>query len=214
MTEEPKFKNTEEIKLLLNGMKDIVLNILQKDSNCYFHTLLLIGMLNRTYELTESAIWAIDNSRPITAFNMLRGLFETLGYMYYSMEKLKQSSSLIKYNEETSHLLLGSKKSNSQYQATNILTCIDRATKTFTKLREQYDNISEIVHPNASSHAYCARPDDEEVKSVVFRIPAYEFKNQDKLMVTNMVGECCCNIQSLCKEILSDYDSIQCKDKR
>jgi len=202
-TEEIEFRNTDEVRLLLNGIKDIVRNTLQKDSNAYFHTLLLIGILNRTYELTESALWAIDNNRPLTAFNMLRGLFETLGYIYYSMEKLKKASSSKQFSENAVKLFLGSKTSNSQYPTINILTCIDCATKTFPKLREQYDDISEIVHPNASSHAYCARAEDEEVRSVMFRLPFYEFKKQDKLMITNMAGECCYNIQALCKEILT-----------
>jgi len=201
--EEVTYNNTSDIRLLLPGIKDIVRDLVQKDVHVYTDTLLLLGILNRTYELTESVLWAIENNRPLTAFNLLRALFETLGFTYYSMEKLNSVTSSDQYHEEVNRLLFASRANDSEHKAVNILTCMDCASKTFVKIREQYDNICETVHPNAASHFYCAKVGDDESRDVEFRLPFYEFKNQDKLAMTNMAGECCSNIQALCKTIIS-----------
>ena len=176
-------------------------DLLSADKNLYIHTLLLLGILNRTYEFTDSAIWAIDNNRPQAAANMFRALIETLGFAYYTWEQTSGPKDKSFYEKITS-LFFSSRKENAPYKSVNVLTYIDKAVKMFPQLRQSYDDISEVVHPNAGSLAYSGKAIGDDGK-VEFKIPFYEFKGDDKDKIINQVGECCYYIQELCREALA-----------
>ncbi|MFA4818397.1 MAG: hypothetical protein WC621_00990 [Patescibacteria group bacterium] len=200
----PKFYNTKDIKNELDKIPHLGYEFLSKDKNLYTHTLLFLGILNRTYEFTDSAIWSIDNNRPQTAANMFRALIETLGFAYHSWEQTLSGKSEGVYKKMVS-LFFGSRQKDAKFQSVNILTCIDKAVKMFPQLRQSYDDISEVVHPNSKSLAYSGKAvGKKEDGKVEFRIPFYEFKADDKAKITNQVGECCYYIQSLCREALEN----------
>ena len=201
----PTFSSTAEIKVELDKIPKTGLSLFA-DGKIYTHSLLLLGLLNRTYELTESAMWAVNNDRPQTAANMLRALYETLGFTYYVKEQITSSPNNEERGKRIATLLMGSRAGGNGFQSVNILTCLDKAVKTFPLLRKNYDDLSEIVHPNSSSHFYAGKTTDKtdsECRNVEFRVPFYEFKNEDKKNITNQVGECCYHIRSLCEEIVS-----------
>jgi hypothetical protein len=200
----PTFSNTAEIKAEVKRIPKIGLMACENDK-IYTHSLLLLGLLNRTYELTESVIWAMDNDRPLTTANMLRALYETLGFTYYIKEQIDSSSSHEEIIEKISSLLMGSRNGEHGFKSVNILTCIDKAVKTFPELRKNYDELSEMVHPNSSSHFYSGKAtgkDNADRMHVKIGIPFYEFKNEDKKNMTNQVGKCCHHICSLCETII------------
>jgi hypothetical protein len=196
------YKNTKEISKLLPEIIDLVYERLAKDSNITSLFLLILGILNRTHELTESAIWSIDNSRPITAITTLRSLHETLGYIFYQREQIQKIKDTKKISEFITNSLLGSRKKNDPYQQINILTCIDCATKRFPKLRKIYNDSSEAVHPNSASHFYVGKADKKNFGIAQVQLPFYDFKNNDKLAITNQVGECVSHIISISRELI------------
>ena len=196
------FKNIEDIKPLLKQIQNILFTRIKNDSSITHKFLLICGLLNKTYELTETALWAIENNRPQTATFILRGLYETLAFTYYVKDKISKAKSKEEYSEIISQLLLGTKKPGAKYQSVNILTCIDKASETFSELRKNYDDLSELVHPNAASHFYVAVPDNEKEMTVSLKIPFYQFKQQDKEKSLNQIGECCFHITRICTEML------------
>jgi len=204
MEKEIIFHNVSEIRDGLKRIHEPIIKHVQSGSNIYLHTLLVWGLLNRNYEFTDTAIWAIDNKRPQTAAHMLRGLIETLGFTHYVLEQVLSIKDSKILSEKISSLYFGSKKPNAQFKSINIITCIDKATKTFPNLRANYDALSEIVHPNGTSFAYSGKADPEGVENTaLFGIPFYEFKENDEKKVTNQVGECCYHIISLCSAIMT-----------
>jgi hypothetical protein len=196
------FHSTKDIKPLLKQIQNLIMMRLTKDANITYKFLLVCGLLNKTYELTESAIWSIQNDRPQTTTFMLRGLYETLAFTYYAKDKILKAANKEDYDKTISELLLGTKKPGAQYPSVNILTCIDKASKTFTELRKNYDELSELVHPNSASHFYVAVPDDKKEMTISLRIPFYQFKESDKAKSLNQIGECCFHIIRLCSEML------------
>lgn len=205
ITPAPKFITTKDVKLEMDKIPHLGFDLLSANKNLYVHTLLLLGILNRTYEFTDSAIWAIDNSRPQTAACMFRALIETLGFAYCAWEHISGPKNESFYEKITS-LFFGSRKPDAAYKSVNVLTCIDKAVRMFPQLRQSYDDISEIVHPNAGSLAYSGKAVSDDGK-VEFKIPFYEFKAKDKEKIINQVGESCYYIQSLCREAFNNLRS-------
>lgn len=56
-------KSTQDVKVELDKIPHLCCEFLSKDKNLYTHSLSLLGILNRTYEFTGSATWAIDSNR-------------------------------------------------------------------------------------------------------------------------------------------------------
>ena len=194
----PKFNNTKDIKIELDKIPNLGYEIMSRDKNLYANSLVLVGTLNRDYEFTDSAIWAIDNNRPQTAANMLRALIETLGLSYYACEQIHKGRG---FNEEVSSLMLASRREGTEYKSINILTYLDKAKKMFPRIRDAYDDASEMAHPNSASLTYVGKPDDKK-KIFNFALPFYDFRGDDKSKVTNQVGEYYYYIQCLSKESL------------
>lgn len=196
------FYSVAEIKPLLQKIQDLIYERISKNPDITYRLLLVCGLLNKTYELTETALWAIENNRPQTTTFMLRGLYETLAYTYHAKDKILNAKSKEEYDQVISSLLLGTKKPGGKYPSVNVLTCIDKASKTFTELRKNYDELSELVHPNSASHFYVAVPDSEKEMTISLRIPFYQFKESDKEKSLNQIGECCLHVIRLCAEII------------
>jgi len=196
------FHSTQDIEPLLEEIKQIVFERLKKDNNISTLLLLVCGLLNKTYELTETALWAIDNDRPQTTTFMLRGLYETLAFTNYIKSKMTGTDPK-DYEQAINLLLFGSKKPGSKYQSVNVLTCIDKAAKEFTELRKNYDDLSELVHPNSASHFYIASVTNHKKRHVTIQIPFYRFKNKDKKSALNQIGECCFHVIRISKELLA-----------
>ena len=165
--------------------------------------LLLVGILNRTYELTDSAIWAIENSKPQTVANMLRALIETLGFAYYAWDETHKTLNEKDFYNKIVSLCFCSRKDDLQFQSVNILTCIDKATKVFPHLRQDYDDLSEVVHPNSTSLLCTGKISwkNEEVFNVELKIPFYEFRADNKAIMINHTGGTGYYIQAFCQEI-------------
>ncbi len=203
MKNKISFHNISEIREELKKIPELMIKHVLPGSDLYVHTLLIFGLLNRTYEFTDTAVWAIENKRPQTSAHMLRGLIETLGFAYYTLEQILSVSDCKIRLEKIDNLYYGSRKLDAQYKSVNVLTCIDKATRMFPNLRTNYDQLSEIIHPNGTSFAYVGKASPSGIEGAVsLGIPFYDFKAGDEKKVTNQVGECCYHITHLCSSIM------------
>lgn len=190
------YKTTEEIRPILDELKQTAFEFMSIEENIYKHTLIVVGIVNRTHELTDTTLWSIDNDRPHSSALALRGLIETLAFTFYFVEQIFKNGTNA---EKLDRLLFGSRTDVTEFQSVNILSCIDRAIKMFPQLRQSYDDLSEMAHPNANSLFYVGTPEGGEGE-VKFTIPFYKFKGTDKAKTLNQTGECCYHINRLLKE--------------
>lgn len=190
------YKTTGEIRPILDELQHTAFEFISIEENIYKHTLIVVGIVNRTHELTDTSLWSIDNNRPHSSALALRGLIETLAFTFYFVEQIFKNGTNA---EKLDRLLFGSRTDVTEFQSVNILSCIDRAIKMFPQLRQSYDDLSEMAHPNANSLFYVGTPEGGEGK-VKFTIPFYTFKRKDKAKTLNQTGECCYHINRLLKE--------------
>lgn len=196
------FYSKKDIEPLLKEIVNTVYGRMKNNPNVTRLLLLICGLLNKTYELTETAIWAIENDRPQTTAFMLRGLYETLAFTFHVEDKLTNANPNDR-QEIIDNFLFGSKMLGNKYQSVNILTCIEKANKRFNKLKKNYEELSELVHPNAASHFYIATSINNKKRHVRIKIPFYKFKNTDKKASLNQVGECCFHIIRMSKLLIA-----------
>src|SRR3989344_7915384 len=173
MQDQISFKSTEEIKPMLKNIQKLVYKRIKKDSSISSLLFLLAGVLNRTYELTDSAIWSIEKRRPFTSAHMARALIETLAFIYYWETEIEKSKDAGEVETKILQALFGSKHKDDPNQQINILTTIDKATKEYSHLRQNYYDISEMVHPNSASHFYFGKATDDKEKLAEFSLPFY-----------------------------------------
>ena len=108
-------------------------------------------ILARTSELATAAVESLKRKRPVVAATMTRCVMESMAKAHELQVTLDQfvlepagkdiDSALMQY-------LFGSRNNPSLPNATNILTAIDRTEKMIPHFRENYDRLSELVHPN------------------------------------------------------------------
>jgi hypothetical protein len=78
----------------------------------------------------------------------------------------------------------------------------------FPNLRQNYDDLCEIAHPNAMSlMSFCKKDDKKDEGSAKIGIPLYEFRSGDEEKMTNQVGENCYYIRSFCIEIVNFFEN-------
>lgn len=161
--------------------------------------LLQVG-LRRALELTESFIRAVNDQLFAPTYVTARALLECVVLLYEIWSRVERvvtdwdRTGLKELDEKSMAALLGSKSDAwvgdpEQFQAVNILTIIDRLTKSLgPSLRKFYDALSEHAHPNYSGMlgAY-HRPDLEEQQSVLIDKPAQE-KCDSMLLAVNAVS--------------------------
>lgn len=203
MKNQITYKSTAEIKPFLKDIQQIVYKRIKENPDISSLLFLVVGVLNRTYELTDSAIWSIENKRPFTSAHMARALIETLGFIYYWEKQFEKSNDVKDAEEKVSQALLGSKLKGDQHEQVNILTTINKATKEYSDLRSTYDDISEMVHPNSASHFYFGKAVNDKERIAEMKIPFYEFKGSDEKATINITGECCHHIIEICKKLIT-----------
>ncbi len=199
------YKTTEDIKPVLDNLHETIFRFMSLDEHIYKYSLIVVGIANRTYELTESSLWGLDNNRPHSAALTLRGLIETLAFTYYFVDEMYKNGT---DSEKLDRVLFGSRSGVTDFESVNILTCIDKAVKMFPQLRQSYDDLSEMAHPNVRSLFYAGTPESTDGK-VTFSIPSYKFKEQDKEKMYNQTGECCFHINRLFKELTDNLENAR-----
>jgi len=106
----------------------------------------------RHIDLLNQVVFMIKNDHILGARILLRSAFETIGILIYLNQRMNSlSEGLISYDEfesMTKRLLLGTKRSESKFEAINILTILEKCDKTYPGIFEVYKDLSETSHPN------------------------------------------------------------------
>jgi hypothetical protein len=108
--------------------------------------------IHRVADFVETIFDSWTRRKPAISFILQRAILEHAAVLYDTAEKLGKLISEKNFSE-IDQLALRTIFSNridkdSPFQSTNIMTVIDRVTKTITHTRKVYDIYSEYVHPN------------------------------------------------------------------
>ncbi len=164
------YPETEELKEGFYRMfpehEKLLIEILLIDNpelKLYEHHLLLRGLLARSQGLLGAALREALKRNGPAVLSLLRSQCETLAAACY----------VEKFPDKLRTVLLGSREKGAKIESPNILTQIDHASKKYHGLREDYDQLSELVHPNAASHFSSIEVLDEEHRTVRFSSKGY-----------------------------------------
>ncbi len=204
-TEKVTFKSVKDLSKLLEISRVISENYSQENMPISFLWLFLMGIMNKTYELTETIIWSLENKRPQTSAFMTRGLIETLSFMYCWDKKIVNVLNPTELDQITKEAIMGGRNEGAPYKAVSIKTCIEKASKEFPDIMKRYNDLSEMVHPNSKSHFYIFQPKDDVQQIAEFSFPFYDFKENDQKATINVAGECASHIIDICEKIFKRF---------
>lgn len=111
----------------------------RNDRFLYESDLLVFGLTSRAISLYKGM--KESQSNPYVFVILFRAQIETLATINH----------LIRNPSDIKKFLHGGRK-DTKFKITNVLTLIDACAKNYPKLREIYDEISEMAHPNSASH--------------------------------------------------------------
>jgi hypothetical protein len=112
--------------------------------------LIRAGLLHRTADLAGAAIDLYRQRKDLPAFVLTRAVLETFALFYYFIKKLEEAvnSGKVQDVDETLMQLLFGARNADDAKAINVLTAVDRLDKDVNDIREYYDVLCEIAHPN------------------------------------------------------------------
>lgn len=108
-------------------------------------------LIHRVGDLGDAACELYANSKVVPAIIITRALMETVAVMYYLyniVNKAVISKSLKGFNDKIMCMLMGIRSGNSKTKPIHIMDCIRELNKWFEHFLEEYDNLSDIAHPN------------------------------------------------------------------
>jgi hypothetical protein len=121
----------------------------------YDYIFLLNGLIIRSKELCEATLREIFRENMPASASLLRSQLETLACAVYIERNPERLNDILK---------------GSGDKRINILTQIEHAEKKHKKLRGDYDALSDLVHPNSSSHFSAVQPLGMQEKALKIRI--------------------------------------------
>ena len=116
------------------------------------------ALLWRTIALADGAITALEAGQILPSILLARAVQENTAANHYLLKKLEQcvhSDSVTELDDIAMKLLLGSRWSDWEHSAVNILSMIDKVEKTIAGFRRSYESLCEYSHPNYSGVALC-----------------------------------------------------------
>src|SRR5207245_2554510 len=136
----------------------------------YQHHVLLSGLIARSRGLLSATLREIIQEDMPAVVTLLRAQCETLAAACYVEESPDKFRSI----------LYGSRSSGSKEKAINVLTQVERANKKYPGLLDDYNQLSELAHPNAMSHFAPIKIVDEKERTVEF-FSGGEVKREDAI---------------------------------
>jgi hypothetical protein len=110
-------------------------------------------LIHRMSNLATSAIRSIEAGDVVPGSVLTRASVETVAVLFCLNQAVEQFLELRDVERIDSFLmssLVGARWSGHPVQSINVLTLIDKVTKTIPAFRASYDNLSEYAHPNWS----------------------------------------------------------------
>ena len=111
------------------------------------------ALIHRFSDLASGAADAAVAGRPVSAATLTRGSMETLARAWELRDRLHAFTNDPDTDRLDSFLmsrLFGSRCNPELPEAANILNAVDKLAKHIPHFRENYDRLSEFVHPNYS----------------------------------------------------------------
>ena len=146
------------------------------DHLLFEHHILLSGLIARSYGLLSAATREIIREDMAAVVTLLRAQCETLGAACYVEE----------FPEKFRSILYGNRTDGSKEKAPNVLTQMKHANKKYQGLLDDYNQLSELAHPNAMSHFAPITIVDEEKKVVEFSSGG-QFKTEDAVVMVKQL---------------------------
>lgn len=165
--------------------------------------------LRRAIELTESTIRELNASVLISPFVTTRALFETACVMYHTWNRVKlvlnpdSPAGLKDLDDNIMQLLMGARAEGwgGEVQAKNILTIIDHVDKVITGVREAYNSLSELAHPNFAGMLSAYQEPDIEERRAIFIDPFKERINAIPILLNSI-----CLCLAIIKRSLDEFE--------
>lgn len=123
------------------------------------------GLIWRAEELGRTALENYARGDVVAAILLTRGLTETAAAVWYLKELMeRQLSNGVEPDLDTKieALLLGHMNSREMPKAINVLKFLDRVEKTIPGIRQSYESLSEIAHPNWAGTALAYSENDHD----------------------------------------------------
>lgn len=140
------------------------------------HHVLLSGLIARSHGLLSAALREIVREDMPAVVTILRAQCETLAAACYVEE----------FPEKFRSILYGNRTDGSKEKAPNVLTQVKHANKKYEGLVDDYNQLSELAHPNAMSHFSSIRVVDEEKRVVEFSSGG-QFKKEDAVVMVKQL---------------------------
>ena len=114
----------------------------------------------RFVDISCSVMRCVDENRTASAAVLTRAALETGAAAWYLNERLKQAldkGAVGDTDEYLMRLLVGSKTIPGMPPPINVLSFVDKVDKQIAGVRKQYDELSELAHPNwaGAMRLYC-----------------------------------------------------------
>jgi hypothetical protein len=170
-----------------------------------YHTLVYREVSARRFlELSRNAISNYESDNFVTAVVLTRAALETTAALWYlkiKIETVVKTGTLADINDINdclNRLMLGGKTNpNSRVpEPINVLSFVDKTDKSFKGYRQQYDELSEVSHPNWSgtllpySKGYKKEKRTDFVKDIQV-LEAATSLSIDNLDITSSIFELC-----------------------
>jgi hypothetical protein len=129
------------------------------------------GLIWRAEELARSACDSFEKLDMVAGISLTRGFFETAAALWHLKETMdRQLKNGIEPDLELQiqRVILGHGGNTNLPKAINVLTFMDRLTKSFPLARKKYDMMSEYAHPNWMGAAFPFSVIDRENLVVTF----------------------------------------------
>ncbi len=113
------------------------------------HVVLMDGIIARSLNIFEGILREFYNKNLFSFHCLLRAHIETLCLIYY----INKNSDYIKNAVNGMKSSINGSTKHEEFPVISILTMLEHANKKYNKLEENYNILSEYVHPNAISLA-------------------------------------------------------------
>lgn len=155
----------------------------------YDADLLAISLTARSISIYHAMKDAHEKSNLYAFIILYRAQIETLATINFVIEN----------KSRVKRVLYGGKGNtdNSKEKIPNILTLIDKCKKKYPKLRDIYENMSEMAHPNAASHFLSSRKDGNATNWTTK--PVFSKEESEKALLS---------MKEICGYVINDLDLL------
>lgn len=196
--EFPKFKTVggliyEQIKNHYVYMTKILIK--EGGAKLYYHSFVIFGSLVRSLNAYKGVLWALSTKNIHVCYDSLRFQYETLALLNYCN---------LNPDNVVKSIMGGKNSTDEKLKVPNIVTLVEKIDKKYGKLKQDYDKLSNYLHPNPESFfAHLFTGDYEEGKSLKIT-----FSTKSPYMDEDYMSNYINSLINLTKYIFSQLDDL------